>query len=222
MADLSHWDFAEHFYGYDAAALILGLEPRESADDQWRIKVVIDRMELHYQHAVSRIFHATSGDPIENVLGHEPYRVDLLSVKLHDLEHRAVFFNDETILSEWLGSERLIAFENQMFERNAIGRWLSRIDLGSIYSFERQMPLPKKKTDGYWPWGNHDTKLLGHLDAAALEFWVNYDPRNAKVSAPKNETVVNWLETVRGVSGQMAKAIATMLRPDDLPTGPRK
>lgn len=74
----------------------------------------------------------------------------------------------------------------------------------------------------HWPWGDHHTMLLGHLAAAAREFWVNYDPNNARTTAPKNATVVDWLKTERKTSDVMAKAIATMLRPDDLPTGPRK
>ena len=79
-----------------------------------------------------------------------------------------------------------------------------------------------------WPWGNHHTELLGHLEAAAREFWTGYNPENAKATAPKSETVIDWLEArnvpgqKKKVSNQMAKAIASMLRPDDLPTGPRK
>ena len=75
---------------------------------------------------------------------------------------------------------------------------------------------------GPWPWGAHHTELLGHLDAAAQKFWVHYDPANAKATAPKNETVVNWLETERRVSHTVAVAMATILRIDGLPTGPRK
>lgn len=79
-----------------------------------------------------------------------------------------------------------------------------------------------------WPWGTHHTDLLGHLEAAVLEFWVSYDPQNAKATAPKNETVIAWLELRkthgqrRKVSNQIATAIASILRPDDLPPGPRK
>jgi hypothetical protein len=75
---------------------------------------------------------------------------------------------------------------------------------------------------GPWPWGAHHTELLGHLDAAAQKFWVHYDPANAKATAPKNDTVVNWLETERRVSHTVAVAMATILRIDGLPTGPRK
>lgn len=79
---------------------------------------------------------------------------------------------------------------------------------------------------GRWPWGDHHTELLGHLEAAARQHWSKYDPQNQKYTAPKNEEIIKWLKgrKVKGVnvSDAMAKAIATMLRADDLPTGPRK
>ena len=73
----------------------------------------------------------------------------------------------------------------------------------------------------HWPWGQHHTELLGHLEAAAMHFWVNYDPSDA-TTAPTNATVSEWLQTKRKVSRTMADSIASMLRPDGLPTGPRK
>jgi hypothetical protein len=71
-----------------------------------------------------------------------------------------------------------------------------------------------------WPWGDHDTKNLRALAEAAGKFWALYDPTDTS-TAPKNEEVVAWLES-RGVTNNIAKAIATILRADDLPTGPRK
>jgi hypothetical protein len=44
MEQLAHWDFTKEFSGYDAAALILGLEPRNSEFDEQRVRVVRDRM----------------------------------------------------------------------------------------------------------------------------------------------------------------------------------
>jgi hypothetical protein len=80
------------------------------------------------------------------------------------------------------------------------------------------------KTDtsnnGKWPWGTHETKLLRELAEAAQRFWVRYDPTDT-TTAPTNEDVVAWLED-RGVSNNLAKAIASILRADGLPTGPRK
>lgn len=71
-----------------------------------------------------------------------------------------------------------------------------------------------------WPWGNHETERLRHLAAAAERFWKLYDP-NDRTTAPTNQAVIDWLKA-RDVSEQTAKSIATFLRPDGLPTGPRK
>lgn len=71
-----------------------------------------------------------------------------------------------------------------------------------------------------WPWGNHHTVLLGHLDAAAKRFWLLYDPAD-RTTAPTNEMVADWLQSERGVSKDKARAIASILRADGLPMGPR-
>jgi hypothetical protein len=70
-----------------------------------------------------------------------------------------------------------------------------------------------------WPWGNHHTELLGQLNAAASRWWVNRDPDD-NTTAPTNEEVSAWLQQ-RGVSKRSADALATILRADGLPTGPR-
>ena len=73
---------------------------------------------------------------------------------------------------------------------------------------------------GKWPWGDHETELLRHLEAAAVRFWKNWDPDEPD-TAPLNDEVEVWLKS-RGVSDRIAKAIASILRPDGLRTGPRK
>lgn len=71
-----------------------------------------------------------------------------------------------------------------------------------------------------WPWGNHDTTLLGHLAEAAKRFWTNYDPADIG-TAPTSQDVVEWL-VARGVAQRNAEIMATILRADGLPTGPRR
>jgi hypothetical protein len=72
-----------------------------------------------------------------------------------------------------------------------------------------------------WPWGQHHTEYLGHLDAAARKFWVLYEPSDPS-TAPTNDMVSDWLQSDRKISREKARAIASMLRPDGLPTGPRR
>ena len=102
--------------------------------------------------------------------------------------------------------------------REEVVRYLKKQDLSSDYQFD----LEQSSNMTGWPWGSHHTKQLGHLEAAARKFWGQYDPANAKTTAPKNETVIDWLVTERGVSKAVAQSMATILRADGLPTGPRK
>lgn len=71
-----------------------------------------------------------------------------------------------------------------------------------------------------WPWGRHETDLLRKLAEAAHKFWNNYDPSDP-TTAPTNKQVIDWL-TAQGISGRTAEVMATILRADGLPTGPRK
>ena len=71
-----------------------------------------------------------------------------------------------------------------------------------------------------WPWGSHETALLRHLSAAAKHWWANYDPTD-HTTAPRNEDVSTWLRE-RGVGEGMSDKMATILRVDGLPKGPRK
>lgn len=74
-------------------------------------------------------------------------------------------------------------------------------------------------SSGKWPWGDYETDLLRLLAAAAEKHWRLYDPNDAS-TAPKNATVVAWLKD-RGVADRNAQVMATILRADGLPTGPR-
>ena len=71
-----------------------------------------------------------------------------------------------------------------------------------------------------WPWGAHETENLRHLAAAAERYWKLYNPAEPD-TAPRNETVVEWLKAERGVSDNLAKGMASILRADGLKTGPR-
>lgn len=71
-----------------------------------------------------------------------------------------------------------------------------------------------------WPWGRYETNLLRKLARAADLFWKSYDSADPS-SAPTNEQVIEWLIGEK-VARRTAEVIATILRADGLPTGPRK
>jgi hypothetical protein len=70
-----------------------------------------------------------------------------------------------------------------------------------------------------WPWGDRETVLLQHLAEAAAKWWTNFDPGD-NTTAPTNEQVSAWLQS-RGVAKSMSDKMATILRADGLPSGPR-
>jgi hypothetical protein len=71
-----------------------------------------------------------------------------------------------------------------------------------------------------WPWGRHETDLLRKLAAAADHFWTLYEPGEPS-TAPTNQMVIGWLKE-QGVPSRTAEVMATILRADGLPSGPRK
>lgn len=76
-----------------------------------------------------------------------------------------------------------------------------------------------RPADG-WPWGGHHTRALGLLRGAAEKFWINYDPTDPS-TAPTNAQVKAWL-VEQGASDRIAENMASILRADGLPPGPRK
>ena len=221
MADLSHWDFAENFSGYDASALVLGLEPTESRNEQQRIQVVKARMERDYdQHLNLLLYEQVEIEKPDGDFDPKKY-VGLVSVESTELSSLSLLRGADTPLNEWIFDSEKTRFEKQFFERYSIVRWIKSIGMKSVYRFDLSPCDVIQNIPSRWPWGYHNTKLLGHLEDAAREFWLKYDPQNQKLTAPKRDEVINWLKA-RNVSNQMATAIATILRPDDLPNGPRK
>jgi hypothetical protein len=105
-----------------------------------------------------------------------------------------------------------------VMRQGAIQELLQRLE-GDAPTAVRQ-PVSVDNAAHPWPWGRHHTKLLGALRAAAAKFWVNFDPSD-NTTAPTNEQVSAWLQS-QGVGKAMADKMATILRADGVPPGPRK
>lgn len=228
MNDLSHWDFSADFTGAQAVALVFGLDLNDiqakqsmgvlGADASAKFAPACERMKQCYD--------ATRGYYLDSLRPPHDWDEKRPPVMLHSVEMsrrlQAIDPELDHYFCNWLGDDSYSGFETQRFDREAIGNWLGSIGQTSAYPFVGSLPMGQVTAPPIWPWGSHQTKALEDLDAAAREFWVAYDPANPKTTAPKSDSVVVWLEKERGVSNAKAKAIASMLRPDDLPTGPRK
>jgi hypothetical protein len=206
MGDLSHWNFTSSFRPKEAAALILGIDPSLPDVDLSRTAPVISGMAQWYLPVRFHPYALPVADRPHNL-----YSVQLLrGIERGDAEKLAKL--DES------------HFDDQYFTESELARWLKVHDFPSVYQFDKALRdvIPEVVQRGtHWPWGSHRTRLLECLEQAALRFWVNYDPSDA-TTAPINATVSEWLKKEFGLSGAMADAIASILRPDGLPTGPRK
>ena len=231
MNDLSHWDFSADFTGAQAVALVFGLDLNDiqakqsmgvlGADASAKFAPACERMKQCYDAA--RGYCHDSLRPPRDWDEKRP------AVMLHSVElSRRIQELDpefDHYLCNWLGDDSYSGFETQRFARSEIVAWLACIGQVSIYAFDGAMattPVPAQSNrTARWPWGDHHTELLGHLEAAARRYWMNYDPTDA-TTAPLSTVVSDWLcNDERKVSRTMADAIAQILRVDGLRTGPR-
>jgi len=228
---LRHWDFATHFTGEEAAALITGIEPNLPKTEVDKTYPIVERMRSAYQKAFGEAIWAYE---FEDGAGDDQSLVNITekSTGLYSYRmlHRSGYEFDIVRLQagHWLNDQDESSFDAQKFTREELVRWLSAIEMKSDYHFNdfhntvgSSPNLTNKNSPTKWPWGKHETKLLQHLEAAANRFWVNYDSTDPS-TAPINQDVSTWLQTHRAVSKSMADSMATILRADGLKTGPRK
>lgn len=218
MNRFQEWDFAETFTAVEAALLMEGKNPsrcgpdgRDAYQNQVVSKVILTRMQSAYDDTHMG-YALDSPDYWPATLPSEMMNILVGNLTMHD---------GEAYFRKWLHDNQKSSFQTQTFTRKDLQRWLDANHFPSKYEFVKTKPLDTKTPSGRWPWGNHHTELLGHLDAAARRYWQNYDPTDA-TTAPTNKDVAEWLVTERKVSKKMAESIASMLRADGLPTGPRK
>ena len=123
----------------------------------------------------------------------------------------------------WSAHRRMKRLESaQNWLINAVNWNIERLKIQGLGKLaENQEGSNVSENASRWPWGSHHTEYLGHLDAAARKWWNLYDPTDP-TTAPTNDIVSDWLQSERKLSREKARAIASMLRPDGLPTGPRR
>ena len=120
-----------------------------------------------------------------------------------------------TRLRQWLENADASRLESQTFSRQTLDAWVRAIGVTPGYPFAPARPAPANgaaPTPGHWPWGNHHTDALGHLEAAGQRWWATYSPLEPH-SAPPLQEVVQWLLQERKVPTALAQSIAALLTP---------
>lgn len=193
MTDLSKWDYAAEFMLYEAAALIVGIDPAkiytetEPAHDNPRIfdyhehpliKPVVVRMKhdffdagdlylaMHKGH-----WHHAHGEPLpELVLRSRAMEIIPLEIGSKLLPLSPATLN---ALKTWLDSGDSMNYETCTFARAELARWLAVNRLASVYTFaqnatsqsqERNRTIPVEK-----PLSNRERETLLTIIGALCE-----------------------------------------------------
>jgi hypothetical protein len=215
MEDLSHWDWAEHFSGYDAAALILGLEPSQSEEEQWRVRVVTGRMELDFKRAVEKCLDVCYGDQINNSPAKSSEDVSgFNSVPLQELERVYGQRSDESPFSAPPFDKRMNKFDFQEFSRAEIVRWLSVVGMKSVYKFDCQ---PRSDADSNLTTRSDldidPTELPEELDAANVAYRVVLNGFDVKTGTFKSKLIEFLRSNYPHFNDETVERVATVANP---------
>ncbi len=218
MTDLSHWKFKKEFTPREIASLILGLEPSEAKVEQ--IYPVIHRLKEDFSRFIKNLQTklAASDDDIE-------YGSELQSSRIKRTLEENLTNENKSYYCEWLDKE-LKDFEVQTFSSSDVAQWESSVEshLHFKHSFiesTKSCGPEEEHKRTKWPWGEYETKNLLMLEAVVRKFWASYD-RSKPNKAPMNKEIIHWLETEHGMSNNIASAVATILKAEEVKTGPRK
>lgn len=105
--------------------------------------------------------------------------------------------------------------EDSEIDLAEFAKWAGSIGISMPLGFPQRDTETPPPISG-WPWGTYQTEMLALLAEAVERFWVRFDP-NEPDTAPDSKTdVIPWLRS-KGLSNNMAEAIATIIRPKNIP-----
>ncbi len=231
MFELRHWEYLHDFSAEELAALMIGIDPRDlGKTTSWQtIDPSLRRVQADYEQAcesAKMIFVMFGKEEIESHL--ETNFSGLISVDLKNVIDNYSWMEDSKFVIDWINSDAAHV-GSQRFSRKAISEWMEKECLNSSFPFAKEKNAENNNQKfglsspvvTKWPWGDHTTKDLEHLEAAGNKFWKLYDPADPS-TAPTIDQVKDWLNQERGVPKERAYYIASILRADGLPDGRRR
>lgn len=230
MFELKHWEYAHDFSAEELAALMIEIDPRDLGQaTSWQtIEPLLRRIHADYRRAceaVKMIFVMHGKLDVENKL--KKTGLGLFSIELQNVIDNFSWIEDPMMVIKWIDSPES-HIDEQRFSRKAINTWIEQEKLKSGFPFSKEninqdenIGIKNLDKNGKWPWGDHNTQDLEHLAAAAKKFWSYFDPSDPS-TAPTNNDVRDWLHKERGVPKERAYYMASILRADGLPDGPRR
>lgn len=223
MGDFSHWDFAEDFDAWEAAALILGIEPTDSHGDEARIRVVWRRMESDYGRALARC--------IEDYYDGPPWASFMAGACLYSNNVRRLERWGRMIASRegespagadlpgwWASHPEAREFENQRFARGNLASWLSQVGLTSAYAFVREASDKLQGAES----AIDPADLPVELQAANIAFRAVFNGYGDASATFKNRLVAYLESHFVDLGAEAVKRIATVANPDKEPGRKRR
>ena len=132
MTDLAHWDNTVEFTGKQIAYLMLGIDPLGvSESDDIKIQPTLKTLQGSFNYAIDSLGEPEDGFPEDFQIRNEG-RVALYSKELSEL---CLYSDPELVFSEYCKTGH--GFNDQIFLRKNIVRWLSETKYESIYKFDK-------------------------------------------------------------------------------------
>ena len=226
MADLSHWDFAEHFRGKEAAELIMGIPPEKN--NGWeellggesgytaKITPLLRRMERALNGGLNTLHAAAiwGGSAKDALITFPHVPCELHSETMVKARESATEFGLSLFKNhDWTGK-----FGNAYFSRSEIARWLDAIEMKSVYQFDRKLST---KPDADIETDIDPADLPDELHAANIAFRAVTNGYGDPLATFRNR-LIGYLETnFPALSNDAVKRISTVANPDKT-TGRKK
>jgi hypothetical protein len=135
MVDLAHWDFALEFSGIQIAALVAGLDPSKAGAFAERVNPILRRLDEAYREGLRECWdrHSTSTTRTAQERTGSDLRGTFVSV-IEDMARKGAdeFLIQHEIEGLW---DR---FDEEVFSRAEVIRWLKCNGMKSVYQFDLQ------------------------------------------------------------------------------------
>lgn len=208
MMDISHWDSAVDFSGFEAAALIQGVDPNST--DGLVCKPLNERLKRFYMFA--REWHrAVYEDPLWAYQMENRRHEMLESIGLKNLcdDLSGHVLTEHDFVGELLGKR--LNYENQRFTRDELVRWLSAHGLKSKYQFTDAINVDSE--DGSDANDVDPQDFPVELDIANVAFRAVTNGFGDQTATFKNRLIC-YLETRHSkLSAEAIQRIATVANP---------
>jgi hypothetical protein len=212
MDDFSAWDFAIDFSPTEAAALIVGERPSSLRHLKW--EPVIRRMQRAYEWALE--YHRDDMNPPSELSGVEYDSQMLQSYAMRYQQGKYLADNKFVGIDfwDWLQHEPSSGFENQVFTRGELTRWLSAIGMKSVYQFDRSKDLTIPTAIVLTDQDIDPADLPVELDAANMAYRAVLNGYGDKSETFKNRLIDYLKGHYTDLKPEAVQRIATVANPD--------